>query len=238
MSRVVWVRAEGKMATEYLKFEEVLQELQIDEDELKQLVSDGELRGFRDADSMKFKREDVLKVKKGRETEPTIILTDSDEAIGTEEASDELILEDQDEEPAVINIDDIVEEGAEGGEIALGEAEEEEAVVPTVEVPALDEEDEDVAAPLDLEEEEEAEDVAPKSTSASRISHSARLRAMQIQEQSSHVPWTLCLLATSIFLLIPVAVYLNLVQKVEPEWITDVTGFFKSIGEGIYQMFG
>lgn len=225
------------MATEYLKFEEVLKELQIDEEELKQLVSDGDLRGFRDADSMKFKREDVLKVKKGRETEPTIILTDSDEAMGTEETSDELILDDQEEAQPVLNIDDIVEEGAEVGEITLEDADEEEAVVPTVEVPALDDEEGDLAASLDLEEEEEAEEVAPKSTSASRIQRSARLRAMQIQEQSSHIAWTLCLLATSLLLLIPVAVELNIVQGVEPEWITDVTGFFRSLGEGFYQMF-
>lgn len=228
----------GEMATEYLNFEEVLRELQVDENELKQLVSDGDLRGFRDADSMKFKREDVLKVKKGRETEPTIILTDSDQAMGTEETSDELILEDQ-EEPSVLNIDDIVAEEV-GGEDEITLADEEEAVVPTVEVPALEDEDEDdiEAPPLDLEEEEDAEDVAPKSTSASRIQRSARLRAMQLQEQSSHITWTLCLLVTAIFLIPGVAVYLNMIKGVQPIWITDVTGFFQSLGEGIYQMFG
>src|SRR5580704_14801305 len=62
------------MAIEYMSFEDVLGELQIDEEELKKLVSQGELRGFRDGLSMKFKKDDVLNLKQGRETEPTVIL--------------------------------------------------------------------------------------------------------------------------------------------------------------------
>ena len=63
---------------EFYTFDEVMQELQIDEEELKRLISQGELRGFRDGDEIKFRRDDVLNLKKNRETEPTIILTDSD----------------------------------------------------------------------------------------------------------------------------------------------------------------
>src|SRR2546423_1512244 len=76
------------MAIEYMSFEDVLAELQIDEEELKKLVSQGELRGFRDGLSMKFKKDDVLNLKQGRETEPTIILTDSDAQL-VEVGSDE-----------------------------------------------------------------------------------------------------------------------------------------------------
>ena len=65
------------MAVDYMTFQEVLEELQIDEDELKRLVSNAELRGFRAGSSMKFKRDDVMNLKQGRETEPTIILTDN-----------------------------------------------------------------------------------------------------------------------------------------------------------------
>ena len=82
------------MAVEYMTFQEVLEELQIDEEELKRLVSNAELRGFRAGSSMKFKRDDVMNLKQGRETEPTIILTDSDQEMGIAESSDELILED------------------------------------------------------------------------------------------------------------------------------------------------
>lgn len=95
------------MAVEYMTFQEVLEELQIDEEELKRLVSNAELRGFRAGSSMKFKRDDVMALKQGRETEPTIILTDSDQEMGIAESSDELILEDSTSD-TVINIGDIM----------------------------------------------------------------------------------------------------------------------------------
>lgn len=229
------------MATEFLSFDEVLRELQIGEDELKKLVSEGELRGFRDGDSMKFKQTDVLKVKKGRETEPTIILTDSDQALGADEDADELILDDDVvDDDVVLNIDDIVDEVEAEDELSLDDDEEED-VVPTVEVPALDDEDEDeIGASFELTEEEDdedVEDVAPKSTSASRVSRSARLRAMQIKEKGSHLPWTLTLLVTSILMVIPMGIYTNMLRGVEPVWVLDVTNFFKNIGEVIGKMF-
>ena len=60
------------MGVEYMTFHEVLEELQIDEEELKRLVSNAELRGFRAGSSMKFKRDDVMNLKQGRETEPHV----------------------------------------------------------------------------------------------------------------------------------------------------------------------
>jgi len=62
---------------DYFSFEDVLSELQLDEDELKRMVSEGELRAFRDENKMKFRRDDVESLKKGRVTEPTIILPGS-----------------------------------------------------------------------------------------------------------------------------------------------------------------
>lgn len=59
---------------EYFSFEDVLKELNIDEEELKRMVSEGELRAFRSENKMKFKAEDVDNLKKGRVTEPTVIL--------------------------------------------------------------------------------------------------------------------------------------------------------------------
>jgi hypothetical protein len=143
------------MAIEYMSFEEVLAELQIDEEELKKLVSQGELRGFRDGLSMKFKKDDVLNLKQGRETEPTIILTDSDQEMGIAESSDELILEDSTSD-TVINIGDIMGGGQKAAasqqqEIIFdtteeytvsphGESESDpEAAIPTVEVPSVSE---------------------------------------------------------------------------------------------------
>lgn len=132
---------------EYMSFEDVLKELTIDEEELKKLVSQGELRGFRDGTSMKFKKEDVVNLKKGRETEPTIILTDSDQEMGIAESSDELIL-DESTSDTVLNIGEIMSPEKQE-EIVFSDSTEEfsisphdsdpEAAIPTVEVPAVDE---------------------------------------------------------------------------------------------------
>lgn len=59
---------------DYFGFEDVMKELELGEEELKRIVSEGELRAFRDENKMKFKKEDVDNLKKGRITEPTIIL--------------------------------------------------------------------------------------------------------------------------------------------------------------------
>lgn len=59
---------------DYFSFEDVMGELELGEEELKRMVSEGELRAFRDENKMKFKKEDVENLKKGRITEPTIIL--------------------------------------------------------------------------------------------------------------------------------------------------------------------
>jgi len=42
-----------------MSFERVMRELQIEEEELKKLVSAGEIRAFRDSDQMRFKKEDI-----------------------------------------------------------------------------------------------------------------------------------------------------------------------------------
>jgi hypothetical protein len=59
---------------EYYSFEDVLKDLEIGEEELKRMVSEGELRAFRDENKMKFRKDDVENLRKGRTTEPTLIL--------------------------------------------------------------------------------------------------------------------------------------------------------------------
>ncbi len=67
---------------DYFSFEDVLGQLQLDEDELKRMVSEGELRAFRDENKMIFRRDDVENLKKGRITEPTIVLPSAGTASG------------------------------------------------------------------------------------------------------------------------------------------------------------
>lgn len=44
---------------EFYRFDEVLRQLNIDENRLKRLVSEGEIRAFREGDQMKFKRAEI-----------------------------------------------------------------------------------------------------------------------------------------------------------------------------------
>jgi hypothetical protein len=74
---------------DYFSFEDVMKELELGEEELKRMVSEGELRAFRDENKMKFKKEDVESLKKGRITEPTIILPSTP----TLETTDETVLD-------------------------------------------------------------------------------------------------------------------------------------------------
>ncbi|MEK7487690.1 MAG: hypothetical protein AABZ60_25450 [Planctomycetota bacterium] len=94
------------MAMEYYSFEKVLKELLIDEDELKRLVSEGEIRAFRDEDKMKFKKTDIDGLRKGRMTEPTIILP-SGGSEGGSASDDEVLLVEEDTSETLLDIDDI-----------------------------------------------------------------------------------------------------------------------------------
>ncbi len=94
---------------EYYSFEKVLKELQMEEDELKRLVSEGEIRAFRDEDKMKFKRSDIDGLKKGRMTEPTIILPSGEPEDSAEDS--EVLLVEEDTSETLLDIDDL--DGAE-----------------------------------------------------------------------------------------------------------------------------
>ena len=60
------------MADEFISFEKVLKELQLQEAQLKKLVSEGEIRAFRDQDKMKFRKEDIDRFRKKGDDLPTI----------------------------------------------------------------------------------------------------------------------------------------------------------------------
>ncbi|MFH1998229.1 MAG: hypothetical protein ABIK28_01045 [Planctomycetota bacterium] len=73
----------------YMSFEKVLKELQIEESELKKLVSAGEIKAFRDADEMRFNAEEVAKLKKNKPSDPDVIeLLDTDEELDSEPTLD------------------------------------------------------------------------------------------------------------------------------------------------------
>ena len=77
------------MADEFISFDKVLRELQMQEEELKRLVSEGEIRAFRDQDKMKFKKEDVERFRKTRSSA-------KDDTVGGQEIPEELVFDEDD----------------------------------------------------------------------------------------------------------------------------------------------
>jgi hypothetical protein len=179
------------VALEYYSFEKVLKELQMDEDELKRLVSEGQIRAFRDEDKMKFRKDDIEGLKKGRQTEPTIILPPGEEH---QKPAEDIMVVDDDTDETLLDLEDLGgEETGASDETSVPSLEmnEEEANAETVtEELVFDEdkggkgnetdeiatqetfidEDEEVGMttePLDLGEEEEEESAKPKTVIAS-----------------------------------------------------------------------
>ena len=80
---------------EFYTFDEVVRQLQIDENKLKRLVSEGEISAFREGDIMKFKRSEIDKIATkggGSETSETVLseITLEDEAPAFEESGETL----------------------------------------------------------------------------------------------------------------------------------------------------
>jgi len=63
------------MAENYMSFDDVLKALQMQEAELRALVSQGTLRAFRDENTLKFRRTDVETLRQQRGTEPTMVVS-------------------------------------------------------------------------------------------------------------------------------------------------------------------
>jgi hypothetical protein len=77
------------VADEFISFDKVLRDLQMQEEELKRLVSEGEIRAFRDQDKMKFKKEDVERFRRARDVS-------QDETLAKEEVPEELVFDEDD----------------------------------------------------------------------------------------------------------------------------------------------
>jgi len=89
---------------DFLSFEKALRELQLRSEELKRLVSEGEIRAYRDGDSMKFRADDVASLTSQSQGDSNLSFADSledDTGMVTEQISDE---------DTLLAEDDIVEE--------------------------------------------------------------------------------------------------------------------------------
>lgn len=136
------------MADQFYSFDEALGELRLKEEELKRLVSEGEIRAFRDGDTMKLRRNDVENLRNelsggdvvdlGGVSEELVFEDDADLAdeagMATEEISDvDTIIEDDVEDVGEIDLEDdepivtaapVRRAGAAGGGGARGAEEE------------------------------------------------------------------------------------------------------------------
>jgi len=111
---------------DFYSFDEALNQLNLKEEELKRLVSEGEIRAFREGDTMKLRRADVESLKKELMGGEVVDLGGQGEDLVFE---DDLQLEETGMATEEIsNMDTLLEEGVEDvGEVALEEEEEEEA---------------------------------------------------------------------------------------------------------------
>ncbi len=107
---------------EFFSFEEALHELRLKEEELRRLVSEGEIRAFRDGDTMKLRRSDVENLRSelsggevvdlGAPAEELVFEddTDLDAGMATEEISEaDTLLEDDVEELGELELEEVAE---------------------------------------------------------------------------------------------------------------------------------
>src|SRR5688572_13716038 len=101
---------------EFYSFEEALRELRLKEEELKRLVSEGEIRAFRDGETMKLRRSDVENLRNE---------LSGGEVVDLGGASEELVFQDDTDLDAgmateeISEADTIVEEVEDVGEVEL-----------------------------------------------------------------------------------------------------------------------
>lgn len=142
------------MASKYIDFEEALKLLNLDEDSLQNLITEGKIRAFRSHGQMKFREEDIQAMQQGKDMEDLQVVGDEPEAPSL--AAGSLSLEDEagsEEESFTIELPDEIA-ADETEQTVMGEAPIETQdtdatsyqTSPTIEIP-------DEALKLDDEEE-------------------------------------------------------------------------------------
>jgi excisionase family DNA binding protein len=201
---------------QFFSFEEALKELRLKEEELKRLVSEGEIRAFREGDQMKFRRTDVenLDVTGARSEEETGVI---DLSKGKDESSETLT-------------DDLIFD--EGDELELDT---DEAGMATAEITSQDTfvEEEPIGMstePLDFSAEEVEEEMGEVEEAPVRRMGGARpaARARYAQaEPTESILWPVVLGFAAVLLVLAGFVVVSLIQ-----------GHANSLSEGLGNFFG
>ena len=230
--------------SEFMSHDEALAELSLTSDELNDLVARGELRAFRDGDDVRFKSEDITAMKKSRETEPTIVLSDTDEDSLSSFLEEEPIdLDSISTDETVLNIEGLLEDEAEGttpipGADTLSLEDDDEIQIGSIgEDTVLDTDGIDLDDDFDFSDDDTLLDADEETL----LAGASAPRQVQMVRKQSHAGWTVAAAATLIVLLLPLAVLANLMSTPEgvyPEWV-DKMGFTALNGliEGILGLF-
>lgn len=193
---------------EFYTFDEVLKRLAINESKLKRLVSEGEIRAFREGDQMKFRRTDVenLDVTGARSEEETGVI---DLSKGKEESSETLT-------------DDLIFD--EGDDLDLTSA---EAGMQTAEISSQDTFVDEggvgmTTEPLPADAGESTQVVEEKTTTTRTTRAPAKRAAAAVVEEPKDTAWAILMSVTTVVLLLGMIVVMtiremNLVSKPLPD---------------------
>ena len=182
---------------EFYTFDEVLKRLAINESKLKRLVSEGEIRAFREGDQMKFRRTDVenLDVTGARSEEETGVI---DLSKGKDESSETLT-------------DDLIFD--EGDDLDLTSA---EAGMQTAEISSQDTfVDEGGAVGMTTEplpaDAGDSTQVVEEKTTTTRTSRTSTRRAVAAEpEEPKDTAWAILMTVTSIVMILGMIVTMTL----------------------------
>ncbi len=172
---------------EFFTFDEVLRKLKIDETKLKRLVSEGEIRAFREGEEMKFRRADVenLDVAGARSEEETGVIDLSAGSDSSETLTDDLIFDEGDD----------LDLNADAG-LATAEISSQDTLV--------DEEIGMSTEPLGVASGAMTEVVEPDDEDDEPVARPAARRPERAAaaEQPSDLPWALVMTVTAVFMIL------------------------------------
>ncbi|MEM7166990.1 MAG: hypothetical protein AAF581_16120 [Planctomycetota bacterium] len=223
------------MSDDFISYQDALAELQLTEDELNDLVASGELRGFRDGDEVRFKHEDVANLKRSRETEPTIILSETQaEALGDIDEDEIVIdLDSMSTDETVLNIEGLLDDDTEGttpipGDSFLEDDDDLEiggavaavgAVGAVGDETVLDTDDLDLDDDFDLDDDDDTLLADEDDTLA--VGVGGGTRRMASVKKESHALWTVGLTVLLFLMLCPAVVLMNLMAGTYPGWVDE-----------------
>ena len=210
------------MSNEFISYDDAISELSLAKDELNELVSKGELRAFREGDDLRFKRDDILAMKKSRETEPTIVLSDTaPEAISLGGDEQPIDLDSISTDETVLNIEGLLEDETEGttpipgtADISIDDGLGEDTV--------LDTEGLDLDSDFDLSE----DDTLLADGDDTLLVGAGQTRQVQMVKKQAHGFMTALMAFTMLLMLLPCATLMNLMVGRDgsyPEWGESLT---------------